>query len=58
VWAALIAGLFTLVNIPANAIWAGFGTVLGKLMMNRCYVQAFNVFMAALLALSVVTLFL
>ena len=55
---ALMACAFALACLPSCALWCGFGVAIGRLLGSPRALRAFNLGMAALLALSVVTLFL
>ena len=49
---AVVALVFAVVNLPAIALWAGFGAVLRGWLDRPARVRAFNVAMALLLVLS------
>jgi threonine/homoserine/homoserine lactone efflux protein len=53
----MVTGVFTLVNLPCVASWAGFGVVLRRLLDRPWTLRAFNVTMAALLVLSLYPMF-
>ncbi|HEY9217956.1 MAG TPA: LysE family translocator [Phenylobacterium sp.] len=54
----LVAAVFTLINLPCIASWAGFGVALRGLLARPGWLKAFNWTMAALLVLSLVPAFL
>jgi len=49
---AVVALVFAIVNLPAIALWAGFGAVLRGWLDRPARLRAFNVAMALLLVLS------
>jgi threonine/homoserine/homoserine lactone efflux protein len=50
---ALIAAVFTLVNLPSIAVWTSFGVGLRRVLSDPARVKWFNAIMALLLILSV-----
>jgi len=48
----IVTGVFTLVNLPCVASWAGFGVVLRRFLDRPRTLRAFNVTMAVLLVAS------
>ena len=48
----IVTAVFTAINLPCVASWAGFGTVLRRLLDRPWALRAFNVTMALLLVLS------
>ena len=50
---ALLVSAFSLVNIPAMLVWAGFGVGLRQALQAPGRVRAFNIVMGLLLAASV-----
>ncbi len=50
---AMIIAVFGLVCIPSIAVWAGFGTMIGKRLNSRTSLRIFNITMGALTASSV-----
>jgi threonine/homoserine/homoserine lactone efflux protein len=54
---ALMAAAFALACLPSCALWCGFGVAIGRLLGSPHALRGFNMAMAALLALSVLTLF-
>jgi threonine/homoserine/homoserine lactone efflux protein len=55
---ALMAIAFALACLPSCALWCGFGVAIGRLLGSPRALRVFNLAMAALLVLSVATLFL
>lgn len=55
--AALIAVAFGAMAFPCSAVWAGFGTAIGRLLTSDRALRAFNLTMGALTALSVLLIF-
>jgi threonine/homoserine/homoserine lactone efflux protein len=53
----IVTGVFTIVNLPCVASWAGFGVVLRRLLDRPWALRAFNVTMAVLLVLSLYPMF-
>ena len=53
----MVTGVFTLVNLPCVASWAGFGVVLRRFLDRPWTLRAFNVTMAVLLVLSLYPMF-
>jgi threonine/homoserine/homoserine lactone efflux protein len=49
----LVAVVFSLVNLPSVAVWAGFGTMVRRALTSPGRQRAFNLIMATLLILSV-----
>jgi threonine/homoserine/homoserine lactone efflux protein len=54
---ALMAVAFALACLPSCALWCGFGVAIGRFLDSPRALRIFNLTMAALLALSVATLF-
>lgn len=54
----LVAAIFLLLSFPCVGVWALFGAALGRVLKTRRALRAFNLAMAALLALSLVPLVL
>lgn len=54
----LIAGVLGLLTLPCLALWAGFGVVIARLLSTPRQHRILNIVMGALVAGSVVTLFL
>ena len=50
---ALVVGVFSLINIPAMLVWAGFGMGLREALQAPGRVRVFNIVMGLLLAASV-----
>jgi len=50
---ALVTGVFSLINIPAMLIWAGFGALLRQALQAPGRIRTFNIAMGLLLAASV-----
>ena len=50
---ALVTGMFSLINIPAMFLWAGFGVGLRQALQKPGRIRVFNVVMGLLLAASV-----
>jgi threonine/homoserine/homoserine lactone efflux protein len=48
----IVSGVFTAINMPCVASWAGFGMVLRRFLNRPWALRAFNVTMAALLVAS------
>jgi threonine/homoserine/homoserine lactone efflux protein len=55
--AAVLAGVFGLVNLPCVALWAAFGTAMRQVLQNPKSVRLFNCVTAGLLVLSLVPIF-
>ena len=55
--AALIALAFGAMAFPCSAVWAGFGTAIGRLLTSDRALRTFNLTMGALTALSVLLIF-
>ena len=55
--AAIIAFIFGAMAFPCSAVWAGFGTAIGRLLTSPRALRGFNLAMGALTALSVVLIF-
>ena len=55
--AALIAVAFGAMAFPCSAVWAGFGTAIGRLLTSDRALRTFNLTMGALTALSVLLIF-
>lgn len=55
--AALLAGVFGVVNLPCVAVWAAFGTAMRQVLQNPKSVRVFNIVTAGLLVLSLVPIF-
>ena len=55
--AALIAVAFGAMAFPCSAVWAGFGTAIGRLLTSDRALRIFNLSMGALTALSVLLIF-
>lgn len=53
----IVTVVFTLVNLPCIASWAGFGVVLRRLLDRPWTLRAFNATMALLLVLSLYPMF-
>lgn len=53
----LIAAVMAMVSFPALALWAGFGVMMSRMLSNPRQRRIVNLFMAALVAASVVLLF-
>ena len=53
-----MAACFALACLPSCALWCGFGVAIGRWLGSPRALRAFNLAMAALLAASVLTLFL
>jgi threonine/homoserine/homoserine lactone efflux protein len=51
----MLAVLLDLVNAPSLCVWAGFGTVLRPFLSHPARVRSFNLAMALLLVLSLVS---
>lgn len=56
--ALLIAGTFSLVCFPCTAVWAGFGTAVGRWLTSHHAYRTFNLAMGVLTALSVLLIFI
>ena len=56
--ALALASLFTLVCLPSVALWTGIGAGAAKVLRTPTGLRAFNLVMAALLAASLVSLFI
>jgi threonine/homoserine/homoserine lactone efflux protein len=58
-WAEIgaMAVCFALACLPSCALWCGFGVAIGRWLESPRALRAFNLSMAALLAASVVALF-
>ena len=54
---ALIAAVLAAFCLLSAAVWAGFGTVIGRYLANPRVRRAFNWSMAGLLALSLIPVF-
>jgi threonine/homoserine/homoserine lactone efflux protein len=54
---ALIAGVLAAFCLLSAAVWAGFGTVIGRYLANPRVRRIFNWSMAGLLALSLIPVF-
>jgi threonine/homoserine/homoserine lactone efflux protein len=54
---ALIAVIFTLINLPCVSVWALFGVGIGRFLTHARSRQVFNLVMAALTLLSALLLF-
>jgi threonine/homoserine/homoserine lactone efflux protein len=52
-----MAVCFALACLPSCALWCGFGVAIGRWLESPRALRAFNLSMAALLAASVVALF-
>lgn len=48
----LITLVFVAINVPCVSLWAGFGTLMQKLLSNPKILKSFNIGMAILLVLS------
>ena len=55
--ATMIAVVFGAMAFPCSAVWAGFGTAIGRLLTSDRALRVFNLTMGALTALSVVLIF-
>ena len=55
--ALMIALVFGSMTFPCSAVWAGFGTAIGRLLKSERALRAFNLCLGALTALSVVLIF-
>jgi len=55
--ALMIALVFGAMAFPCSALWAGFGTAIGRLLKSDRTLRAFNLCLGALTALSVVLIF-
>ncbi len=55
--AAMIAVAFGAMAFPCSAVWAGFGTAIGRLLTSDRALRTFNLTMGALTALSVLLIF-
>jgi threonine/homoserine/homoserine lactone efflux protein len=55
--ALLFGAVFCAVAFPSCGIWAAFGSVIGRILKSQRSLRAFNFVMAALLAASVLLLF-
>ncbi|MFV0680712.1 LysE family translocator [Ottowia sp.] len=53
---AVLALVFTVVNLPCVSVWTAFGVGLQRLLTKPSYVHAFNITMALLLVLSLIPL--
>ncbi|HEX7388714.1 MAG TPA: LysE family translocator [Acidiphilium sp.] len=53
----MIAAVFVVIDVPIASAWAGIGSGVGSLLRSERQFRAFNLAMAALLALSIVLLF-
>jgi len=53
----LFGAIFLAISFPSCGIWAAFGSVIGRLLKSPHALRAFNIAMAALLAASVLLLF-
>ena len=53
---AVVTAAFALLNLPCMFVWAGFGAVLREALKVPARIRAFNLFMAAALAASVLPL--
>ena len=56
--ALVIAGIFSLINLPCISFWTGFGVAIGRFLQHDRSLRTFNVCMAALTAGSVILLYL
>lgn len=56
--ALIIAAAFLVTAFPSTAIWAGFGTAIGRLLSSRRALRIFNLTLGTITALSVVLIFL
>jgi len=54
----LFGAIFLAISFPSCGIWTAFGSVIGRLLKSPHALRAFNIAMAALLAASVLLLFL
>ena len=55
--ALLFGGIFCAISFPSCGMWTGLGSVIGRVLKSARALRMFNVFMAALLAASVLLLF-
>ncbi len=53
----MIAGAFFAATFPSTALWAAFGTAIGRLLSSRRALRTFNLSLGAVTALSVVLIF-
>ena len=51
---AIVAAVFVIVNLPSVSVWAGFGTVLQRVLSNPIRLKWFNISMGVLLALTLI----
>jgi threonine/homoserine/homoserine lactone efflux protein len=49
----IVSAVFTVVMVPCIATWAGFGTLMQRLLTQPWRLRAFNVTMAVLLVASI-----
>ncbi len=56
--ALVIAGIFSLINLPCISLWTGFGVAIGRFLQHDRALRTFNFCMAALTAGSVILLYL
>jgi threonine/homoserine/homoserine lactone efflux protein len=53
----LLGSVFAIISLPTTVLWACFGMIVGRLLgTTRTALQAFNLVMAALIALSVLSI--
>lgn len=55
---AMMAGVFVVVGFPANMAWAGAGQLLKPLIADASRMRVFNIAMATLLVLSILTVWI
>lgn len=55
---ALMSGIFVLVGFPANMAWAGAGQMLKPVVADPARMRIFNIAMASLLVLSILTVWI
>ena len=55
--ALMVGAAFFLAAFPSTAIWAGFGTAIGRLLSSRRALKIFNMSLGVLTALSVALIF-
>ena len=55
--ALMVGAAFLLAAFPSTALWAGFGTAIGRLLSSRRALRSFNLSLGAITALSVVLIF-
>lgn len=55
--ALLFGVVFCAIAFPSCGIWAAFGSVIGRILKSQRALRTFNIAMAALLAASVLLLF-